>query len=165
LKSLIRLYPRAWRERYGDEFAALVGSQRVRPRLVLDIVAGAIDAWLSPQPHVASARAVADEGGNVMKLLTMHCADARNLSRGEQWRAALPMIGVTVGISLVYVGVNRLWGHNVFIEALGIAVFPVAVFVAMMPGYLRGHSLAARVLVTAVLCVLVYLGALLAAWI
>ncbi len=48
---LLRLYPRAWRRRYGEEFAALLEQQRLTPRLVLDVLRGALDAHL--HPHVA----------------------------------------------------------------------------------------------------------------
>ncbi|HET6214779.1 MAG TPA: hypothetical protein VFE14_18070 [Micromonosporaceae bacterium] len=45
---LIRLYPRWWRERYGDEFAALLDDlpARSRPRLAVNIALGAVDARL-----------------------------------------------------------------------------------------------------------------------
>jgi hypothetical protein len=44
---LVRLYPRAWRDRYGDEFAGLlaeIADTRVRPRMVWDVIRGALDA-------------------------------------------------------------------------------------------------------------------------
>lgn len=47
MNRLIRLYPRAWRERYGEEFAALVRDLpdgRHRPGLIWDIGRGALDA-------------------------------------------------------------------------------------------------------------------------
>ena len=46
-ERLLRLYPRAWRERYGEEFLATVGHGALHVQQVIDIVAGAIDAWLS----------------------------------------------------------------------------------------------------------------------
>jgi hypothetical protein len=46
-RRLLRLYPRAWRARYGEEFLAMLGSNRLRPSQVIDIVRGAIDARLS----------------------------------------------------------------------------------------------------------------------
>jgi hypothetical protein len=46
-RGLLRLYPRAWRARYGEEFLAMLGSNRLRPTQVIDIVRGAIDARLS----------------------------------------------------------------------------------------------------------------------
>ena len=54
---LVRLYPSAWRERYGDEFAELLESRPPKRRDQFDIVASAIDARLHPQ----IGRAPADE--------------------------------------------------------------------------------------------------------
>lgn len=49
MSRLLRLYPASWRERYGEEFVALLAD---RPPSVLDsidIVRGALDARLHPQ--------------------------------------------------------------------------------------------------------------------
>jgi hypothetical protein len=54
--SLIRLYPRRWRERYGEEFLATVGDEALHLQQVIDIVAGAIDAWLSSDVRRAAVR-------------------------------------------------------------------------------------------------------------
>lgn len=43
---LLRLYPAAWRDRYADEFAALLDDCPSSPALVLDVVLGALDARL-----------------------------------------------------------------------------------------------------------------------
>ena len=61
MKRLLALYPRAWRQRYGDEFLALLEAERPAARLVLDVVVGALDAWLRPQ--VGRAAAPASAGG------------------------------------------------------------------------------------------------------
>ncbi|TDD00793.1 hypothetical protein E1292_27615 [Nonomuraea deserti] len=45
-ESVLGLYPDAWRQRYGEEVADLVASRPVRVRTVLDLIAGAADAWL-----------------------------------------------------------------------------------------------------------------------
>ena len=46
---LLRLYPRAWRERYGEELAAQLGAERpLRAGVVADLVRGALDAHLHP---------------------------------------------------------------------------------------------------------------------
>jgi hypothetical protein len=42
------LYPRAWRERYGDELADLLEAGRLTLRSRLDLVRGALDAHLHP---------------------------------------------------------------------------------------------------------------------
>jgi hypothetical protein len=43
---LLHLYPAAWRERYGDEFAALLDDCRLSPLNLLDVLRGALDAHL-----------------------------------------------------------------------------------------------------------------------
>jgi hypothetical protein len=44
MKVLLRLYPRRWRERYGDEFALVLRGTPPGPGVVLDVVRGAVDA-------------------------------------------------------------------------------------------------------------------------
>jgi hypothetical protein len=51
---LIALYPARWRDRYGDEFAALLDEEPVTPRLVIDVIRGALDAHATPTPHHAA---------------------------------------------------------------------------------------------------------------
>jgi hypothetical protein len=56
---LVRLYPRAWRERYGQEFLALLEELSASPRVVLDALFGAADAHLRPQ---VASRSAGEEG-------------------------------------------------------------------------------------------------------
>jgi hypothetical protein len=46
---LVRLYPRAWRERYEEEFVAMLEQGHVSIRDLFDVALGAVDAWLRPQ--------------------------------------------------------------------------------------------------------------------
>jgi hypothetical protein len=43
VRRLLLLYPRRWRERYGDEFDALLADSRGGPRLLLDVARTAFD--------------------------------------------------------------------------------------------------------------------------
>ncbi|MDE3155316.1 MAG: hypothetical protein KGN76_09440 [Acidobacteriota bacterium] len=95
---LLRLYPRAWRERYGDEFLALAGAGPLGPRQTFDVVCGAIDAWLSGDVRraAASGRAATNHGG--MQMLKSMLACERNAARytvRDALIAALFLIGVT----------------------------------------------------------------------
>ena len=49
MTRLIALYPRTWRDRYEDEFLALLNARGPDPLDRLDIVRGAIDARIHPQ--------------------------------------------------------------------------------------------------------------------
>jgi hypothetical protein len=51
MSRLVALYPRRWRDRYGDEFLALMADRPPALRDRLDIVRGALDARLDPQLH------------------------------------------------------------------------------------------------------------------
>jgi hypothetical protein len=46
---LVRLYPRAWRERYEEEFVAMLELSGVSIRDLFDVAFGAVDAWSRPQ--------------------------------------------------------------------------------------------------------------------
>ena len=49
MKWLLRLYPERWRRRYADEFSALLENQPLSLGVAVDILLGALDAWLRPQ--------------------------------------------------------------------------------------------------------------------
>lgn len=63
-RGLVLAYPRAWRDRYGDEFAAVL-EQRLTLSSAADVLWGALDAWMFEMravlrgPHGADARAIA----------------------------------------------------------------------------------------------------------
>lgn len=48
---MLRFYPQAWRDRYEDEFRAMLDDQSTPPSDMLDIFLGAVDAHLRPQLH------------------------------------------------------------------------------------------------------------------
>jgi ClpX C4-type zinc finger len=50
MKWLLRLYPAWWRLRYEEEFLALLTDQPASLSTIIDIVRGALDARLRPQP-------------------------------------------------------------------------------------------------------------------
>ena len=45
ISLLLRLYPRAWRERYGDELSSLVEDTGLTPAAAVDMTRGAINEW------------------------------------------------------------------------------------------------------------------------
>jgi hypothetical protein len=78
--SLLRLYPRAWRARYGDELLAMLGPDPLRPFQILDLVSGAIDAWLSADVRRASAAAAGSRRstGGAMPLKSVIACERGN---------------------------------------------------------------------------------------
>jgi hypothetical protein len=93
---LLKLYPPRWQRRYGREFVALIASQRFSFVTVLDIIAGAIDAWIQPQSHLAARAAAQSEGDTIMlaEQMRLRCA-----GHGEKPTTAdaVKGAGVTLG--------------------------------------------------------------------
>ena len=52
MTRLVRLYPRAWRDRYEEEFLALLAERPPTLGDLVDTVRGAVDAHLNPQAEV-----------------------------------------------------------------------------------------------------------------
>lgn len=63
--TLLRLYPRAWRERYAEEFLAMLGGRRLTTRDSLDIAQSGVSEWsrrpLAGPALVATCAAVTAE--------------------------------------------------------------------------------------------------------
>ena len=108
---LIRLYPPAWRRRYGRELAELLAAQPASFRTAVDLVAGAVDAWLNPQLSTAVTAARCErsrsDGPKMLKLRSagyganVTTADPRQGRRGDDWRNPRAGPGCAVGPSAV----------------------------------------------------------------
>jgi hypothetical protein len=59
---LLGLYPAAWRRRYADEMLATLEQGRLGPRGRLDLVRGALDAWLHRPSRMPVAAALGTGG-------------------------------------------------------------------------------------------------------
>jgi len=107
-ERLVRLYPRRWRERYGDEFVATAGPGALSGRMTFDIVMGAIDAWLSSDARIAArAYGMASSGGDTTgggggtaMLKTM--LDCGRSSGGVTVRSGLIGAGVMLGATFLF---------------------------------------------------------------
>lgn len=106
-ETLLRLYPRAWRARYGEEFLATIGPGALGPQQVIDMVSGAIDAWLSADVRRAATPAsVARTGGGLMNVKAL-VACSRNQARYTK-RDALIGAGVMVGATVILTTVGTV---------------------------------------------------------
>ncbi|HET7725957.1 MAG TPA: hypothetical protein VFK54_01405 [Candidatus Limnocylindrales bacterium] len=63
MRTLLRLYPAAWRNRYGEEMTSLLADLPSTPRAVLDLVRGALDAHLHPMGPLLWPAIAASIGG------------------------------------------------------------------------------------------------------
>jgi hypothetical protein len=143
-ERLLRLYPRAWRERYGEEFLEFVGPGRLRPQQVIDIVSGAIDAHLSRE--VRRSTAPSGEGAIMLTALKVACAQTSpRITRRDGLFGAAAMILGTIAIVAAGTWAKRQGWADVSEVILSLA-FPASLLFAMPFLWLKGHSLKAQAL-------------------
>jgi hypothetical protein len=68
MNPLLRLYPREWRERYGDEMSEILTDRTPGPSLVLDVVLGALDA--RKREHMTRGRV--EEASMMTSIRSIH---------------------------------------------------------------------------------------------
>jgi hypothetical protein len=108
MSGLLHLYPRAWRERYGDELAALLEARPPSPLDQFDLIRGAFDARLHPQVPGADVRP--DKGIPVQR-------------RGIGLMAALGGVAWIVGVvSLFALPRDVEGGRDTSIAVVGLAI-------------------------------------------
>jgi hypothetical protein len=95
-RQLLQLYPRAWRERYGEEFVETVGARPLNTQQTIDIVGGAIDAWFTSTP---AATTLQTPGGGAVMTQRWKAICATNGVRYTK-RDALISAGVMIAASL-----------------------------------------------------------------
>ena len=140
---LLRLYPRAWRDRYGDEFLATIGDGALHVQQIIDIVAGAIDAWVSPsvRRQARSGSTVHPSEGDPMTTSLKTICGSRSLRYTK--RDALIGAGVMIvgSLAMAVAGVLlKLRGYAAIGEALVANGFMVP-FVLSWPFWLlKGQS-------------------------
>jgi hypothetical protein len=112
---LLRLYPRAWRERYEAEMLALLEEHDVTLATHLDLLRGAIDAWQ-------------DHGRSVM-------APIPTIARRA---AVLGVIPSAVIIATFLLG--QALRSQFLVNYLGLGAFPAVVVVCLWAGLQAGKS-------------------------
>jgi len=163
-EPLLRLFPRAWRVRYGEEFLATAGNQSLGTQQVVDIVACAIDAWTSSEVRRAAREVRADlvpEGEPMTKRCMTVCGNAGvEWNRRDAWLAAATMIGGSILFSAAGILAKRYGSEVTGQVILGLA-FPASLLLSFPFLYLKGKSWRTQlVLVGVPLLVLVAIGIL-----
>ena len=134
---LLRLYPRAWRERYGDELVAIATDQGgLNASQTIDVLFAALDAWLSMDVRQATRAASAGPstgGGSMLKAMLCERTKPRvTIVDG------LIGAGIMIASSLIFLGLTRVArtaGWTETATALAGLSFPVS-FVVSMPFWL-----------------------------
>jgi hypothetical protein len=139
---ILKLYPREWQRRYGDEIAEVVAAQPNSIQLTVDLIGGAIDAHLKPQAFARRLEEAEDttKGGHDMASRLWGCGSKSPMSRKEA------MIGasITLGTALLVAGALMLIDHPAT-ETIVLVMTPGVLVVGSQWMYSRGHSTLARI--------------------
>ena len=137
-EQLLRLYPRAWRKRYGDEFLAAIGRDRLRAIETLDVALGALDAWLS-----SDVRLAATGRGGSMLLKALVCENRRT--------TVTPRDGIIGALVMIVVaGICKSLGQPAL-------AFPIAFTLSMPFWLMKGAPWRAQAVIVGVTLTLLVL--------
>ena len=152
MSGLLRLYPAVWRARYGDEMEALLEVRRPSTRERLDLVRGALDAWLHP-PTPSRVPVIAALAGGGLWTVAAAALFAQPVPPDWPWYLVevLPLALVAAGCLLVASigcllrvgeGTGRAAGLASLLLLVGHAAW-IAMLVATLLGVVGGATLAA----------------------
>lgn len=161
---LLKLYPRSWRERYGDELADLVRHQSWTPALVIDLIAGAIDARLHPQLVTAvktrNGKDTRGEEHMFAKMMKFRCAGyAPNVSPRDQWLSVAGTLGGTLALTLIWMRLHVVYGDSAYVDSFLYMTFLVPYILTLPLTSLKGRSRGAQaIFIGGMLAVLTGIG-------
>jgi hypothetical protein len=141
---LLRLYPPRWRRRYGDELRALIRSQPFSFHAVVDLIAGAIDAWFEPQKFPIPPAAAGHETGVTMigAMMKLDCAGSRGkVTREDAWKSAVVSLGGTLLLTAVWMALHIHLGDRTYINAFSAMAFLVPYLFSMRYTSLKDRTL------------------------
>lgn len=142
---LLALYPPRWRRRYGGELRALIGAQPFSFQTVVDLVAGAIDAWLEPQKIPMQPAPAGEEGvtmiGTMMKL---GCAGNARVAREDVRKSLAVTLGGTLLLTALWMALHVRLGDRTYVDAFSAMAFLVPYLFSMRYTSLKGRSLATQ---------------------
>lgn len=137
---LLRLYPARWRERYGEEFRAVLADQRASLGLFFDVLGGAVDAHLHPQ--ILHSHAKQNKGDDTMTLamLQLCSAGGTKLSPEDRRIASRVTIFSALAIAVLYMVLTKIYREAAPVQALIFAAVPALSVVYAQTAYLRRRS-------------------------
>jgi hypothetical protein len=138
---LLRLYPPRWRRRYGEELAELVAAQPFSIGGALDLIAGAIDAWLHPHLAAPARPDVRGDATMIARMMRFECAGyGPNVTASDKLRSAAETIGGTLALSLLWLGTQWQFGRNEYAMALSPMAWFLPYLLGMRHTSLKGRS-------------------------
>jgi hypothetical protein len=140
---LLKLYPPSWRRRYGEELGALIDAQPVSIGNTIDVISGAIDAWIHPQLIAIIQPATTAKGEKPMSAenLRFRCAGYQpHITRTDQRKSAATMLIATVVLSLGWMWLHVRTHGAPYVDAFSLMPFLAGWLLSMRYTYLKERS-------------------------
>ena len=117
---LLRMYPQAWQDRYGEELRETLEGQQLTPGIVLDMVAGALDAHLHPGLLPPRHNGPSSAGKETALSLMAECRPGtlESVDRRTLLIAAASAVIITVVVAVGYRFVEQAWGDTLMAHVL-----------------------------------------------
>ena len=145
MKWLVQLYPAAWRRRYGEEFATVLQGQRLSLGLMVDVLGGAVDAWLHPQIQAVEHETARGEKTMTNEMIKRCAAGGPKLSQRDQILGGIAMAVGALILATAYVVLRKLYHARPAVEALSyMSMFGMFLLYTQM-AYLRRHRVSTQV--------------------
>ncbi len=166
MKWLLQLYPPRWRQRYGAELAELIASQPFSIGGTIDLLAGAIDAWIHPELVAPVTSDSKGEASMIGKMLQLRCAGyGPDVTSSDKAKGVAVLLGGTLALALLWRWAVREFGGNPYVEVLSPMAFLLPYLVSQHFTSLKGRSAAAQAIFMLGFGTVLTLILLLAAWI
>jgi hypothetical protein len=164
---LIRLYPPAWRRRYGRELTELIATQPMSFGVAIDLVAAAVDAWLNPQSSTAAtATHTKGAGAMIPKMLQLRCDGyGPDVTKADNLKAAAIVIGGSLLAALAYTWGTARYGQEPYLESLFLVSWLVFFVVSQHYTTLKGRPALVQAALIGGQSAIVIAIALAAAWV
>jgi hypothetical protein len=137
---LLHLYPARWRERYGEEFRAVLAHQRASVGLFFDVLAGAVDAHLHPQVQPSHSTQIQGEDTMTIAMLRRCTLGGPKLSPSDRRVARRVTMLSGLVIAALMIGLTKIYRGATPVQALIYWSGPALSFIYEQTAYLRERS-------------------------
>src|SRR2546421_7779267 len=144
---MLRLYPARWRERYGEEFDAVLASQRASVGLVVAVLSGAVDAHVHPQIQRSDSKQIKGDDRMTFEMLQRCAAGGPKLSPRDRRIASLFTIWSALVMAVLYMVLTKRYRGAPAVQAVFYASVPSLSIVYGQTAYLRRRSWLTQVLI------------------